>query len=267
LVGNTSALTETGFMMGTPAYMAPEQVYAEADLDARADVWALGVILYECATGKRPVEGESLGQMIKLITSGPITPIDQVAPHLPPQLSNLIGRMLKHDRKERPIDLREPFAVLRGLLPVSDQSGSAGNWLAPSVPPPRATAADSSAISRRARSPSGVATPLLSRELEPGPRGPTTKTIVIGLLALTALGFSSALLLLRNHAAPAIAASAQPEAGTAPPAEPSAALPPTSSATSADTAGTAPAPSASAPHKRKRAPAVGGFQSFNTGRK
>jgi serine/threonine protein kinase len=146
LVGNTSALTETGFMMGTPAYMAPEQVYAEADVDARADVWALGVILYECATGKRPVDGESLGQMIKIITAGPITPIEQVAPHLPAEFSALVNRMLRHDRKERPADLREPFAVLRGLVPVNDQSGSASNWLAPSIPPPRGAAAQAADV-------------------------------------------------------------------------------------------------------------------------
>jgi serine/threonine protein kinase len=268
LVGNTSALTETGFMMGTPAYMAPEQVYAEADLDARADVWALGVILYECATGKRPVEGESLGQMIKVITSGPITPIEQVAPHLPPQLSELINRMLKHNRKERPMDLREPFAVLRALLPVSDQSGSASNWLAPSISRAPTTAADPSAISRRPRSPSGVATPLLASESEPGPRGSTAKTILIGLLAVTALGFSSALLLLRGHAAPPAPASSVYEHVATVPAEPAAALPPTAEIASAEAATIAPAPSTSAPHKHKRAPdIIGGFQSFNTGRK
>jgi eukaryotic-like serine/threonine-protein kinase len=270
LVGNSSALTEAGFMMGTPAYMAPEQVYAEADVDARADVWALGVIMYECATGKRPVEGESLGQMIKIITTGPITPIDHVAPHLPPLFSDLINRMLRHDRNERPADLREPLATLRGLLPAPAQD-SANDWLAPSIPPPRTTSGEPSTISHRPRSPSGVASPIVSNTHQAEPSGPTARTLLLGLLALTALGFVAGLLLLGRHASPATAASSLAERNPAPPVSstPLSTAPRAANTANTDTSAsvTAAAP-ASAAHKRQRAPSVvSGFQSFNTGRK
>jgi hypothetical protein len=95
------SLTSTGAMIGTPAYMAPEQIFAE-DLDARADVWALGIILYECLSGQRPTEADGIGPMIKRITVDPIAPLDRVRPDVPRILSHLVGRMLARDRTARP---------------------------------------------------------------------------------------------------------------------------------------------------------------------
>ncbi|HEY3666252.1 MAG TPA: protein kinase, partial [Polyangiaceae bacterium] len=268
LVGNTSAITAAGFMMGTPAYMAPEQVYAETDVDARADVWALGVIMYECATGKRPIDGESLGQMIKLVTAGPIVPLGQMAPHLPAQFSSLIDRMLTRDRDERPRDLREPFNVLRSLLPPHGAGGS--SWLPPSIPPPAAVATHSPPRTSRALSASGIASPVISSVRPAVPRAPTPRAIVAAVLSLTAIGFVAGLVLLRARRAPDATGSSPPPARAAstfldtavvvnaPSAEPS----------SLPAASTTPAASVSVAPKRKRAPAVvNGFQGFNTGRK
>src|SRR5579859_6066357 len=56
-----SQLTGTGSMLGTPFYSAPEQLFGERHIDQRADVWALGVVLYECLSGQIPVYGENLG--------------------------------------------------------------------------------------------------------------------------------------------------------------------------------------------------------------
>ncbi|HEY6462948.1 MAG TPA: serine/threonine-protein kinase, partial [Polyangiaceae bacterium] len=68
----SAALTTTGAVMGTPHYMAPEQIFGEHDVDHRADVWALGVILYECLAGRRPLPGANIGQVLKVILSGKV---------------------------------------------------------------------------------------------------------------------------------------------------------------------------------------------------
>lgn len=96
------SLTQTGSLVGTPLYMAPEQVYGDRDVDSRADVWALGIIVYECITGGRPTEAEGLGQIIKRITRGPLPALSQVAPGLPPGLGQFVMAMLSLDRAQRP---------------------------------------------------------------------------------------------------------------------------------------------------------------------
>ncbi len=108
----TGALTKTGSVLGTPYYMSPEQAFGEKDLDHRSDVWAIGIILYECLTGERPTAGENLGQIFKAITTGGIVPLERVAPNLPADVSSLVTRMLSRDRAQRP-DLREVRETLQ----------------------------------------------------------------------------------------------------------------------------------------------------------
>ncbi len=96
------SLTQTGSLVGTPLYMAPEQVYGDRDVDSRADVWALGIIVYECITGGRPTEAEGLGQIIKRITRGPLPSLSEVASGLPPGLGQFVMAMLSREREHRP---------------------------------------------------------------------------------------------------------------------------------------------------------------------
>ncbi len=72
----------------------------------------MGVILYECLSGQRPVEGENYGQLFKAIATGSITPLEQVAPELPADVTRLVARMLSPDRAQRPEDLREAYDIL-----------------------------------------------------------------------------------------------------------------------------------------------------------
>lgn len=120
----SAELTRTGAMLGTPYYMSPEQVFGEKDIDARSDVWAVGVILYEALAGVRPVDGDNLGQLLKVIATGAIRPIDELAPELPLPVRSLIGDMLKTDRSARCPDLQLAFDVLRRFTNELAQSFS-----------------------------------------------------------------------------------------------------------------------------------------------
>jgi serine/threonine-protein kinase len=110
--GESGIITGTGTMLGTPCYMSPEQSFGEKNVDHRTDVWAIGAMLYECLTGARPVEGDSLGQVVKRLMSDSITPIGVLVPNLPADIVTLVERMLNHDREQRPGDLREVLEIL-----------------------------------------------------------------------------------------------------------------------------------------------------------
>jgi len=109
---NSGATTGTGILLGTPFYMAPEQMFGEKDVDARADLWALGVILYEALAGQRPTQGANVGQIFKLATRGGIVPLRERAPSLPLPVLDLVSKLLERDRDRRLSDLREVVAVL-----------------------------------------------------------------------------------------------------------------------------------------------------------
>jgi serine/threonine protein kinase len=109
---SSAAITGTGAVLGTPYYMSPEQVFGEKDIDHRADIWALGVILYECLAGVRPTQADNIGQVFKIVMTDAIKPIELHVPELPAPLVQLIGRMLTPDREKRPKDLREVASVL-----------------------------------------------------------------------------------------------------------------------------------------------------------
>ncbi|WP_394834924.1 serine/threonine protein kinase [Pendulispora rubella] len=108
----TSGLTTTGALLGTPHYMAPEQVFGEKGMDHRVDIWALGVILYECLAGRRPIDGPNLGQVLKGITMGEIEPLSRVREDVPDALAAMVHRMLSRDKDARPNSLREVASIL-----------------------------------------------------------------------------------------------------------------------------------------------------------
>jgi eukaryotic-like serine/threonine-protein kinase len=126
-----TGLTVTGTIVGTPYYMAPEQAFAERDLDARADLWSLGVILYECLSGRRPFSADSVGQVLRLLALGELTPLREIAPGLPPRLLELVERLLSA-RELRPASATEVCAALDALgEPPAPAQGSA--WLRPAI--------------------------------------------------------------------------------------------------------------------------------------
>jgi serine/threonine protein kinase len=107
--------TRTGMVMGTPAYMSPEQAAGQKTLDARADIYSIGVILYECLTGRPPFQGESVAALlIKQVTEMP-NPVREIAPdkHIPPKLNDLVQRCLEKDPAARPQTIAEVANELR----------------------------------------------------------------------------------------------------------------------------------------------------------
>ncbi len=120
--GQTEALTNTGTLLGTPHYMAPEQIFGEKSLDARCDVWAMGVILYQCLSGQRPFDGDNVGQIFKSIVTSRPAPLAEVQPGVPAALSELVERMLERDVDARCPDLREAFEVVGRFADVSVSS-------------------------------------------------------------------------------------------------------------------------------------------------
>ncbi len=94
--------TETSAIVGTPSFMAPEQAFDDQDIDHRADIWSLGLVAYECLSGVLPTRSASIGQILKIILTGAIRPLAEVAPDVPADVSLVVDRMLRRERDERP---------------------------------------------------------------------------------------------------------------------------------------------------------------------
>jgi serine/threonine protein kinase len=108
----------TNAVIGTVEYMAPEQVYGERDLDHRADIWALGIVLYEGLSGICPTAGAHMGQVLKHVLHKPLVPVQQLVPRLPDSVAQTVDRMLRQDPSDRPADLREIVDVLKPFARV-----------------------------------------------------------------------------------------------------------------------------------------------------
>jgi serine/threonine protein kinase/Leucine-rich repeat (LRR) protein len=117
------SLTQSGMILGTPAFMAPEQAKGEK-VDARADLYSLGVVLYRMATGQLPLSSsDTYGMLVALATEQP-RPIQELIPDLPPALADLIMRLLAKDPQQRPSSAREVARELRNVIESLKNTGS-----------------------------------------------------------------------------------------------------------------------------------------------
>jgi serine/threonine-protein kinase len=195
-LSHTTGLTQTGSVLGTPTYMAPEQVFGEKSIDHRADVWALGVILYECLAGACPIEGENVGQIFKSISQHSFDPIEKRVTSLPKSVARVIDRMLSQDPRARP-SLREVAEVLAGetgrSMPTIDETPVSRGDIDVTPGP----------MSRRT-GPTAGATTMAAPSTKPRESG---RLYGVGLAVLIACSFGAAMFVRQSHEANAPASS------------------------------------------------------------
>jgi serine/threonine protein kinase/DNA-directed RNA polymerase subunit RPC12/RpoP len=109
-----SNLSQSGIILGSPAYMAPEQARGEK-IDHRADLFALGCVLYEMATGQRAFPGDETISVLRRLASEDPTPPKEINTSLPPGLSPLILQLLEKDAADRPASAHDVVARLEKI--------------------------------------------------------------------------------------------------------------------------------------------------------
>ena len=113
--GNVQRLTLTGGLVGTPGYMAPEQASATREIDGRADIYALGCVLFECLTGSRAFVGNNLMEVLAKVLLDQAVSARDVNEQVPPALDQLVARMLHKDPEHRPPTAEKVLEMLEML--------------------------------------------------------------------------------------------------------------------------------------------------------
>ncbi|HVF39525.1 MAG TPA: serine/threonine-protein kinase, partial [Gemmatimonadaceae bacterium] len=130
-VANSERLTGTGFSLGTPAYMSPEQVAAEHDLDSRTDIFSLGCVLFEMLTGELPYTGQSIQAAMakRIFSSAPA--VTEKRADVPAYIAAALARALSSERDDRFEHASDFAAALENPSPFSSASTvppSTANW-------------------------------------------------------------------------------------------------------------------------------------------
>jgi serine/threonine-protein kinase len=156
------SLTGTSALLGSPRYMSPEQLRGSKNVDARTDVWALGVILYELFSGSIPFDAETLPGLLAQIAADPPTPITAVCSNLPEGLAAVVMRCLEKDITRRFANVGDlalallPYGApssrhsVERILAIMGMPSASAFVAAPPPPPPTPTLVIPESVARAA---------------------------------------------------------------------------------------------------------------------
>ena len=180
--------------MGSPLYMAPEQMASSRDVDARADVWSLGATLYEVARGSPPFETDNVLELAMMIREVEPADLSLARPDLPPSLCAVVARCLRKDPAQRFPDAAALGAALGEVFVATSASVAASRPLTDRVPSP-ATDRDGLEETQHAaaRAPRPTPSPRGAAVTPPGSTVPSASfgaraarwPLIVGLLSLT----------------------------------------------------------------------------------
>jgi len=227
-----SAPTRTGSLLGTPHYMSPEQAMAKS-VDARTDVWSMGVILYEGVTGEKPFRADSLFEVLRHVLETTPPPPRSLRPDLPPAYEELILRAIAKNPDERfqsAGELANALASATQMLPQEAWAPIAvtgGRVSARIGPPSMPSPSGAEPAPFQGYTPAGAATPLptpANRDVTPHAFAPTIQAsgkksrvaLWVGLALIAVGGIAGAAVLLSGNDEQTETEVAQTETGTAP---------------------------------------------------
>jgi eukaryotic-like serine/threonine-protein kinase len=118
---DSKQLTQTSTVMGSPLYMAPEQMRSARNADARSDIWALGVVLYELLSGRVPFDAESMPELCLKVVSDPMPSLREIRPEIPAELEAIIRTCLEKSPDNRYSDPAELSAALAPFAPETSR--------------------------------------------------------------------------------------------------------------------------------------------------
>jgi serine/threonine-protein kinase len=134
-------ITRSGAVVGTPAYMAPEQARGAATVDRRADIYGVGAVMYRMLTGHSPHEAADATASLSRLLNESALPVRDLAPDLPEAVATLVDRVLSRDPRDRPPDAHALEAEISALLPPGESFASESIGESPtSIEDGRATA-------------------------------------------------------------------------------------------------------------------------------
>jgi serine/threonine-protein kinase len=130
-VGSDVTLTGTGLAVGTPQYMSPEQASGAKDVDARADIYAVGSVLYEMLAGQPPYTGDTPQAVLARALTEEVRPVTAVRPDVPRDVADVVRRALAREPADRQQTATELVAALSGALDAARTGGTAAVGTAP----------------------------------------------------------------------------------------------------------------------------------------